>query len=59
MPKTHDYFAGKTICKMPFHSVHIARKTVAISRVRRMDAVERGLPTRGILWLASSNNSPK
>ena len=42
MPKTPDYFAGKTICKIPFHSVHIARNTLAFSDVRPMDAVESG-----------------
>jgi hypothetical protein len=42
MPKTPDYFAGKTIRKIPFHSVHIVRKTLAISVVKRMDAVESG-----------------
>ena len=42
MPKTPDYFAGKTICKIPFHSVHIARNTPAFSDMRPMDAVESG-----------------
>jgi hypothetical protein len=31
MPKTPDYFAGKTICKIAFHSVHNVRKTLEIS----------------------------
>ena len=56
MPKTPDYFAGKTICKIPFHSVHIARNTLVISLVKRMDAVEHGLPIKGITWLVSSND---
>src|SRR5262249_46439041 len=60
MPKTPDYFAGKTICKTPFHSVHIVLKTVEFSRVKRMDAVEHGYdPQGGFSWLVSSSDLPK
>src|SRR5262249_28697255 len=47
MPKTPDYFSGKTICKIPFHSVHIVLKTVEIFRVKCMDAVEHGYNPQG------------
>ena len=60
MPGTPDYFTGKTICKIPFHSVHIVLKTVAISHVKRMDAVEHGYgPQGGFSLLVSSSDLPK
>jgi hypothetical protein len=38
----HLKFVGKDASKNPFHSVHIARKSVANLGVKRMDAVESG-----------------
>src|SRR6516165_1796746 len=43
----HDGWYGSPICKIPFHSVHIVRKTLAFSHVIAMHAVERGYDPQG------------